>query len=75
MDKIPVSFEYKGKHYTGYFDAVSGAAGKLWYLTLNGFHWGQLIYTENFGWRFENNKGTMKELTDYFADVVTAWYE
>jgi hypothetical protein len=74
MDKIPVSFEYKDKHYAGHFEAVNGAAAKLWHLTVNRFHWGQLFITQNFEWRFENNEGSLKELTDYFADVVTAWY-
>jgi hypothetical protein len=73
--KIPIQFDHAGKHYIGHFTAPHGAGGKVWFLTIDRFHRGQLMHTENFGWQFYNKDGTMKELTDYFAEVVTAWYE
>lgn len=74
MDKIPISFEYKGQYYCGYFNAVHGVGSNVWFLSIDNYHRGQLIRTENFGWQFCNNKNEMKELTDYFAEVVMAWY-
>lgn len=72
---IPVSFDYNGKHCNGHFSAPSGAGGKTWHLTIDGYYRGQLILTENFGWQFSNNQDTMTELTDYFAAVIIAWYQ
>ncbi len=75
MDDIPVSFEWQGKEYARHFSVPHDAGGNVWFLTVNKYHWGQLILTQNYGWAFHNNKNEMKELADYFGDVVTAWYQ
>lgn len=71
---IPISFDYKGKHYEGTFSEVSGAAAKMWHLTINGYHCGQLLLLER-GWVFFSNSGEFEELADYFGDIVMLWYE
>ena len=67
---IPVSFEYKGKHYQGTFSDVSGAAAKMWHLTINRYHRRQLLLLER-GWAFFSNSGEFQELAEYFGEVVT----
>lgn len=74
-EQIPISFDYDGKHYDGYFIPVHGASGKLWHLMVGGYFYGQLFHTDLFGWQFSNNQKLFNELTDYFADVITAWYQ
>jgi hypothetical protein len=74
-ERIPVEFEYAGRAYTGYFTAPHGAGGKTWFLRIDGYHRGQLMSTEKNGWQFYSKDGTFKEPTDFFADVITAWYE
>lgn len=46
---IPVSFDYKGKYYEGILSDVSGAAAKMWHLTINRYYRGQLLLLER-GW-------------------------
>ncbi len=75
MDNIPVSFEWKGKGYVGYFSEPHGAGGNIFFLTVNKRHWGQLILKHNNEWEFYNNKDELKELADYFGDCIIAWYE
>lgn len=75
MDHIPVEFDYNDQHYKGHFTAVSGAGGKTFFLTVDGFHKGQLVHTESYGWQFHSNNNQFKELTQFFADVVTAWLQ
>ena len=70
MNDIRVEFNYEGKHYKGFLSEVTGA-GKLWHLMINNYYMGQLLYSEKYGWQFHNNKGTMKELADYFGKMVT----
>jgi hypothetical protein len=74
-DKILIEFDYHGEHYCGHFTAPHGAGGKVWHLSIDNYHRGQLIHTENYGWQFHSRDGSLKELTEYFAQVVTAWYE
>lgn len=66
---IPVEFDYEGKHYKGYLSQVTGA-GQIWHLMIDDYYMGQLIYS-SYGWSFHNNKGTMKDLADYFGKIVT----
>lgn len=75
MDEIPISFEYKGKQYAAVFRPVSGSATNvLFHLIINKFYHGQLILTENYGWKFTSNDGMFEELSDFFGDYITAWY-
>jgi hypothetical protein len=64
----------KGKHYEGTFSEVSGAAAKMWHLTINSYHRGQLHLLER-GWVFFSNSGDFEELAGYFGDIVMLWYE
>lgn len=75
MDKIPITFEYKGKVYSGHFEPVHGAGGNMWHLMINKYYCGRLSYTTTNGWQFDENSFGGKELTDFFADVIIAWYE
>jgi hypothetical protein len=76
MGDIPVTFEYKGKEYKGFLSEVSGAAGKTWFLMIDGFYCGQLLYLDSAAeFRFTSQTGEFKELVDYFASVIIAWYE
>ena len=73
MQKIPVSFDYKGKHYNGTLDEVNGGGANMWHLTINKYHYGSLMYTDK--WVFHSNKNEMKELAELFGEQVTLWYE
>ena len=75
MKQVPVSFEWEGKIYIGHFKAVSGSGANVWHLVIDGYYWGQLWLTENYGWQFANSRGTLKDLTCYFADIVANWNE
>jgi hypothetical protein len=76
MDKIPITFEYKGKSYQGTFEAVHGGGGaNIWHLTIGNYYCGRLRLNDTEGWTFDENSFGAKELTDYFAAVVMAWYE
>jgi hypothetical protein len=44
MNDIPISFDYRGKHYDGYLSEVSGAGGQTWFLNINKYHRGQLLF-------------------------------
>lgn len=71
MDNAPISFEYRGKPYKGYFHPVHGAGAFVWQLLVNNYFMGNLRYTDR--WVFEGN--TMAELGDFFGDYITAWYQ
>ncbi len=74
-DNIPIEFDYEGKHYKGHFlGGVGGGGGNIWHLMINNYYYGQLIFSQNYGWAFHNNKGLMKELSEYFGEYVTLWY-
>jgi hypothetical protein len=73
---IPISFEWQGKSYQGYFELVSGAGTSgMYFLTINSRHAGMLWNTQNFGWQFGNQKDHFLELKDYFVEVLIAWYQ
>lgn len=77
-DKIPVSFEHNGKKTNGHLDKVSGAGdSSTWHLMGNDkFYYGALR-RHNDQWVFDPTPKTedLKDLADFFGDVVTAWYE
>lgn len=75
MKKIPIQFDYKGKHYEGHFSEVSGASANLWHLMIDNFYKGQLIFSETYGWAFHSNSGEMKCMTEYFGEQMMLWYE
>jgi hypothetical protein len=51
MKKIPIQFDYKGKHYEGYFSEIFGVGTNTWHLMIDNFYKGQLLHTNN-GWAF-----------------------
>lgn len=75
MAEIPVEFDYEGKRYKGHLTEVFGAASKVWHLMIDNYYWGQLVHSEIYGWAFHNNQGKMKDLADYFGEIVVMWYE
>jgi hypothetical protein len=75
IDRIPVEFEYEGKVYQGVLTPVNGMAAQVWFLMVDKFYWGDLMYTDNIGWRFHEQKPRVAHLEDYFVSVVLAWYE
>jgi hypothetical protein len=53
-----------------------GGGSNIWNLSGNRYYWGQLIYRLSFNvWEFSGNKRGIEVLTDYFADLLTAWYQ
>lgn len=75
-DKIPIAFEYEGKNYMGEFGRVSGSGSTAsFHLTVNNFFQGQLINTENYGWKFWSNSGKFQGLSEYFGEYLMAWYQ
>ena len=75
MDAIPITFEYKERVYSGYFNPVFGAGTDVWYLMINNFYCGRLRLTEHYGWVFDANDFRAEELTDFFGDYVMAWQQ
>jgi len=71
--KIPISFDYKGKHYDGTLEEVHGAGAKVWHLTIDGYCCGQLMHIDKFV--FHSNIGKFKELADLFGNHIMLWYE
>lgn len=74
MNKIPVSFQYNGQHYEGTLDEVIGGGSGVWQLMVNDYYWGRLRRV-NDEWFFDESKWDIGQLKDYFAAVVTAWYQ
>jgi hypothetical protein len=74
---IPVTFELDGMEYKGFFSRPHGSGGNVWFLTIDNKFQGQLMYSEQFGWRYsdQRRKKEMVHLSEYFGQVVTAWYE
>lgn len=74
---IPVTFDHKGKTFNGYFSEVTGAGtASAWQLYDNeNYYHGQLIINARNEWVFTDQKMELAYLSDYFRDVVLAWYE
>ena len=78
MDVIPITFEHNGKKFHGRFTKVSGAGDTgVWHLMdEKNFYLGRLRLVLN-KWGFDPTPKTkdLLELTDYFGEVITPWYE
>lgn len=78
LEQIPISFEHNGKKYKGHFTKVSGAGdtGVFHLMDDQNFYNGRLRMVHG-KWIFDPTPKTadLKELTEYFGQVVTAWYE
>ncbi len=69
MNKIPVSFSYHEKTYSGDLVKVSGG-GNLYHLYVNGYYQGQLSSSDQ-GWQFSTQKhGIVQELSMYFGNII-----
>lgn len=90
MDEIPVSFDYKGKFYKGYFSYVKGAGAMMFHLSINNYHRGQMFTWLDYGtlpgepvnfkkrpeqkWRFTSQTREFEDLVDFFECVLLEWY-
>jgi len=72
MNKIPISFDYKGQHYEGHFNEMLGKTH--WHLMINNFYCGALLFTQR-GFAFHSNSGQFEDMVDEFADLIMLWYE
>jgi hypothetical protein len=74
--QIPVTFEYKGRTCRGSLNDALGAGNDVWFLMVENYYWGQLIWRRNFGlMEFSGNKPGLETQAGYFGDVITAWYQ
>jgi len=43
LDRVPITFQFKGKEYSGYFSKVAGAgSSSMFHLMVDGYYFGQL---------------------------------
>jgi len=68
--EIPVTFEFQKRLHKGFLCA---SHPNMWFLLVRMQYWGTLILTDE-GWSFKGDDDLAK-LTDYFSDVVIAWYQ
>ena len=69
---VPITFEYKGRKYSGFFHPVAGTGQPwAWQLLLDDYFYGNLRYADQ--WVFEGQQ--MQDLGDFFGSYITAWYE
>jgi hypothetical protein len=81
-EEIRVEFQYQKKMYKGLLGRPNGGGGG-WYLSVydvrNGksgwYYRGVLIQYTNDDWQMTGHHGELVELSDYFRDVVLAWYQ
>lgn len=74
IDHIPVSFDYKGKHYEGSLDEVNGSGGRTWFLNINKYHRGQLLFV-NDKFVFYGSDKMFEDLAEFFGEIIMLWYE
>jgi hypothetical protein len=71
-DRIPITFEYRGKDYYGEFMPVQGSGyPRAFQLLINNYYIGSLRYSD--GWVFEGQ--VMTDLADVFGAYIIAWYQ
>jgi hypothetical protein len=74
MTEIPISFDYKGKHYDGFLSEVAGAGANVWHLMINNYYYGKLMMV-NDKFVFHSNSGEMQDLAELFGQQIILWYE
>jgi hypothetical protein len=71
--KIPVSFEYEGIRFNGYFSSVTGGGNTtLYHLMISKRYYGQLWKTQSGDWKFGSNDGMFMEpyIVEFFAKTI-----
>lgn len=75
MDKIPVTFSYKGEEYKAILSKVSGAGGNLWHLySHDNFYMGQVFEAPE-GFRLTTQTRIFEDdpaIIDYFERAIIA---
>jgi hypothetical protein len=74
---IPITFQFRGKTFSGHLLPVMGAgASSVWHLVINKFFYGRLRLTDG-KWFFDTNKRSegMEELADEFGNYVILWHQ
>lgn len=74
VNNIPISFDYKDKYYDGHWDEISGAAARTWYLTINKYHYRQLLFV-NDRFVFYSNSKEMEVIAELFGEHLMLWYQ
>ena len=72
-NQVPVTFEWNGNKVRGMLTNGPGAGGEVWHLSVNNFHWGQLVLTQSGEWRFSSNTKDLEHLSEYFGEQVRLW--
>lgn len=79
MDNMPITFEFNGKNYAGFFSKVSGAGSTAtFHLMVERFYWGRLRFSDfNNSWCFHPTPKTegLEKLSNEFGDFIIAWYQ
>jgi hypothetical protein len=74
MEKIPIEFDYKGKHYAGHFQQIHGAAAPVFFLYIDNFYYGRLR-SYNQSWVFDPSKFGMEDLASFFGEHVSKFMQ
>lgn len=70
MKEIPITFDHKGKRYSGHFSLVSGAGSdRTWHLFIALHYYGRLRFTDR--WIFDSE--LMPEMAGEFGEYVERW--
>ena len=73
MERIPLTFEHKGKQYKGELMPVAGRGStQVWHLMINNYYYGALHCNDG-KWIFHSTK--MPEIADLLGEYVIAWYQ
>jgi hypothetical protein len=75
---VPISFEWKGRIYSGKLSPVNGAGGSggIWYFTINDQFVGQLGISATGGGSWAPYDPTLfADLGDFFVDYITAYLD
>lgn len=77
MNGIPITFEFEGKTYSGFFQSVMGAGSSaMFHLMIDNFYFGRLRFSDfTNDWVFDGNKPGMEKMAAEFGYWVTAWVD
>ena len=72
--EIKINFTINNKQYSGELSKINGAGANTWFLMVNNYYCGQLVFSNHYGWRFTSNKTTDASLGPYFASLLPEEY-